>query len=103
MSYQTLDTCVWATNALTDPDLIYAFVKDNVLKDKERANLGGQPPAKLTYMAMTSTTSTTPTEQRPFDPQRDLLFARGRHRLLCRYAHRHRDALGAGQRRLAGR
>ncbi|WP_170938465.1 hypothetical protein [Halomonas campaniensis] len=37
MSYQTLDTYVWATNALTDADLIYAFVKDNVLEDKKRA------------------------------------------------------------------
>ncbi|OWV31236.1 imm11 family protein [Halomonas campaniensis] len=37
MSYHTLDSCIWATNALTDPALIYAFVKDNVLEDKERA------------------------------------------------------------------
>ncbi|MFS8175587.1 imm11 family protein [Vreelandella titanicae] len=37
MSYRTLDARVWATNCLTDADLIYAFVKDNVLEDEERA------------------------------------------------------------------
>ncbi|MDQ7735334.1 hypothetical protein QT231_21755 [Halomonas sp. SpR1] len=37
MSYRTLDARVWATNCLTDGELIYAFVKDNVLEDEERA------------------------------------------------------------------
>jgi Immunity protein family (Imm11) len=37
MSYRTLDARVWATNCLTDGELIYGFRSDKSLEDEERA------------------------------------------------------------------
>ncbi|MDQ7735328.1 hypothetical protein QT231_21725 [Halomonas sp. SpR1] len=52
MSYRTLDARVWATNCLTDGELIYAFDPDNYLTDEDnavdamkRAKLGEPLPA----------------------------------------------------------
>ncbi|MDQ7735332.1 hypothetical protein QT231_21745 [Halomonas sp. SpR1] len=53
MSYRTLDARVWATNCLTDAELIYAFDSDNYLEDEDtafdamkRANRGEALPAE---------------------------------------------------------